>query len=46
MKKENLDVSAFAGMHGQEHTRILDTIDRMRDLGINEDLSIPQVSVC
>jgi hypothetical protein len=46
MKKENIDVSAFTGIHGQEHIRILDTIDRMRDLGINEDLSIPQVSVC
>ncbi|KAN0086625.1 P-loop containing nucleoside triphosphate hydrolase protein [Elaphomyces granulatus] len=45
MKKENIDVSAFTGMHGQEHIRILDTIDRMRDLGINEDLSIPQIVV-
>jgi hypothetical protein len=41
--KQALEISAITGIQSQEHTRILDAIDRMRDLGINDDLSIPQV---
>lgn len=44
MTKEKVELSAIIGIRSQEHIRILDAIDRMRDLGVNEDLSIPQVS--
>ncbi|KAL1988938.1 hypothetical protein VTN96DRAFT_6927 [Rasamsonia emersonii] len=45
MTKEKVELSAIIGIRSQEHIRILDAIDRMRDLGVNEDLSIPQIVV-
>ena len=30
-------------LQSEEQTHILDAIDEMRDLGVNEDISIPQV---
>lgn len=44
MTRESAELPAITGIHSQEQIRILDAIDRMRDLGVNEDLSIPQVS--
>lgn len=33
----------MASLQNEEQTHILDAIDEMRDLGVNEDISIPQV---
>ncbi|KAL1969323.1 hypothetical protein VTN77DRAFT_9515 [Rasamsonia byssochlamydoides] len=45
MTREKAELQAITGIPSQEHIRILDAIDRMRDLGVNEDLSIPQIVV-
>lgn len=36
--------TSMANLQNEEQTHILDAIDEMRDLGVNEDISIPQVS--
>jgi polynucleotide 5'-kinase involved in rRNA processing len=33
----------MANLQNEEQSHILDAIDEMRDLGVNEDISIPQV---
>jgi hypothetical protein len=33
----------MASLQNEEQTHILDAIDEMRGLGVNEDISIPQV---
>lgn len=33
----------MASLQNKEQTHILDAVDEMRDLGVNEDISIPQV---
>jgi hypothetical protein len=41
--KQSNGFASFGGMDSSERTRLLAVIDKFRELGISEDISLPQV---
>lgn len=41
--KQSNGFASFNGMDSSERTRLLAVIDKFRELGISEDISLPQV---
>ena len=42
-RKKALDVADVADLDNEKRVRILGIIDNIRELGVNEDVSLPQV---
>lgn len=43
--KSSLDLSGANELDNDDRVRVLAIIDQFRELGVNEDISLPQVSI-
>jgi hypothetical protein len=43
MSKKGLELAAVDGLDTEERVRVLEIIDKIRELGVSEDVSLPQV---